>query len=81
MQPGPSIRTTIEDTESITAAVVTAVTEANGRKPATPLYKAIDTDALEELYQHGSPEVSFEYIGQRVTVHPDRTVSVSDLSA
>ncbi|MCO8244785.1 MULTISPECIES: HalOD1 output domain-containing protein [unclassified Haladaptatus] len=80
LQPEPSIRTTIADTGSITAAVITAVTEANGRKPATPLYEAIDTDALEDLYQHGSPEVSFEYIGQRVTIHSDRTVSVSDLS-
>ncbi|WP_190303824.1 HalOD1 output domain-containing protein [Haladaptatus sp. R4] len=72
-----SIRTTRPDTESITAAVVTAVTEANGTKPATLLYEVIDPDALEDLYQHGSPEVSFEYIGYHVTIHSDRTVSVS----
>ncbi|WP_435158703.1 HalOD1 output domain-containing protein [Haladaptatus sp. DFWS20] len=76
-QPEPSIRTTPSDTESITGAVVTAVTEANGTKPATPLYEVIDPDALEALYQHGSPEVSFEYIGYRVTIHSDRTVSVA----
>jgi Halobacterial output domain 1 len=75
-QPTPSIRTTLPDTGSITAAVVTAVTEANGTKPVTPLYEAIDPDALEALYQHGSPEVSFEYIGHRVTIHSDHTVSV-----
>ncbi|WP_435159224.1 HalOD1 output domain-containing protein [Haladaptatus sp. DFWS20] len=77
-QPELSIRTTRPDTESITAAVVTAVTEVNGTKPATPLYEVIDPDALENLYQHGSPEVSFEYAGQTVTIHPDRTVTVSD---
>ena len=79
-QPGPSIRTTSPDTESITAAVVTAVTEANGTEPTTPLYEAIDPDALEDLYQHASPEVNFEYIGYTVTIHPDRTVTVSKLN-
>ncbi|WP_458208826.1 HalOD1 output domain-containing protein [Haladaptatus sp. NG-SE-30] len=80
-QPELSIRTTGPDTESITAAVVTAVTEANGTKPATPLYEVIDPDALEALYQHGSPEVSFEYIGYHVTVHSDRTVSIADVDS
>jgi Halobacterial output domain 1 len=80
-QPKPSIRTTFPDTESVTAAVVTAVTEANGTEPATPLYTAIDPDALEALYQHGSPKVSFEYIAYRVTIHSDRTVSVVDLDS
>ncbi|SIR92329.1 hypothetical protein SAMN05421858_4560 [Haladaptatus litoreus] len=77
-QPEPSIRTTSANTESITAAVVTAVTDAMGAKPTTPLYEAIDPDALESLYQHASPKVSFEYAGQTVTIHPDRTVTVSD---
>ncbi|SIR98930.1 hypothetical protein SAMN05421858_5027 [Haladaptatus litoreus] len=76
-QPELSIRKTRPDTESVTAAVVTAVTEANGTKPATPLYEVIDPDALEDLYQHGSPEVSFEYIGYHITIHSDRTVSVA----
>ena len=80
-QPEPSIRTTRPDIESITANVVTAVTEANGMKPATPLYEVIDPDALEDLYQQGSPEVSFEYIGYHVTIHPDQTVTVSALNA
>jgi Halobacterial output domain 1 len=80
-QPEPSIRTARPDTESITAAVVTAVTEANGTKPVTPLYDVIDPDALEALYQHGSPEVNFEYIGYHVTVHSDWTVSVADVDS
>jgi hypothetical protein len=80
-QPEPSIRTTRPDTTSITAAVVTAVTEANETKPVTPLYDVIDPDALEALYQHGSPEVNFEYIGYHVTVHSDRTVSVADVDS
>ncbi|WP_458190197.1 HalOD1 output domain-containing protein [Haladaptatus sp. NG-WS-4] len=80
-QPELSIRTTRPDTESITAAVVTAVTKANGTKPSTPLYDVIDPDALEALYQHGSPEVNFEYIGYHVTVHSNRTVSVADVDS
>ena len=80
-QPDLSIRTTPTDTTSAVIDVVTAVTEANGTKPATPLYEVIDPDALEDLYQHGSPEVSFEYIGYRVTVHSDRTVSVADVDS
>jgi Halobacterial output domain 1 len=79
-QSEPSIRTTLPDTESVTAAVVTAVTEANGTKPATPLYEAINPDALENLYQHDSPEVSFEYAGHHITIHSDQTVTVSELS-
>ncbi|MFH5801618.1 HalOD1 output domain-containing protein [Haladaptatus sp. CMAA 1911] len=80
-QPGPSIRTTPTDVESITATVVRAVAEANGTNPATPLYEVIDPDALEALYQHGSPKVTFEYIGYRITIHADRTVSVSELDS
>ncbi|WP_227357523.1 HalOD1 output domain-containing protein [Haladaptatus salinisoli] len=76
-----SIHTTSTGTESITSTVVMAVTEANGTKPATPLYEAIDPDALEALYQHGSPEVRFEYIGYSITIHPDRTISVTEIGA
>jgi Halobacterial output domain 1 len=75
----PSLRTSPTDTESITTAVVTAVTEATGTKPTTPLYKAIDPDALESLYQHAAPTVRFKYAGQHVTIAPDRTVTVSEL--
>ncbi|GAA0238828.1 hypothetical protein GCM10009000_063010 [Halobacterium noricense] len=60
--------------------MVTAVTKANGTEPTTPLYEAIDPDALEDLYQHASPTVSFDYIGYRVTVFPDQTVTVSELN-
>ncbi|WP_266083124.1 HalOD1 output domain-containing protein [Haladaptatus caseinilyticus] len=76
--PEPSLHASPTDTESITAAVLTAVTEANGTKPSTLLYEAIDPDALEDLYQHGSPEVSFEYADKWVTIHPDRTITVSE---
>jgi hypothetical protein len=78
-QPEPLIRTTLTDTESITAAVVTAVTDATGTTPATPLYEAINPDALEDLYQHVSPKVSFEYAGHHITIHTDQTITVSDL--
>jgi hypothetical protein len=80
-QPEPSIRTTLPDTESITAAVVTAVTDATGTTPVTPLYEAIDPDALEDLYQHASPTVSFEYAGHHITIHSDQTITVSELNS
>ncbi|WP_227380432.1 HalOD1 output domain-containing protein [Haladaptatus halobius] len=80
-QPEPLIRTTAADAESIVSAIVSAVTEVNDAKPATPLYEAINPDALESLFQHSSPKVSFEYIGYRVTIHPDRTISVADVEA
>ncbi|SIR98300.1 hypothetical protein SAMN05421858_4967 [Haladaptatus litoreus] len=73
----PSLQTS-PPTQSITEAVVAAVTETSGTKPTTPLYEAIDPDALESLYQHGSPTVSFEYAGQHVTIAPDRTITVSN---
>jgi Halobacterial output domain 1 len=76
----PSIQNSSINKELITTAVITAVTDANGTKPATPLYEAIDPDALEDLYHHASPKVSFEYAGYSVTIHTDRTVSVSELN-
>ncbi|MFH5800589.1 HalOD1 output domain-containing protein [Haladaptatus sp. CMAA 1911] len=77
----PSIRVESETTESLTATVVRAVTEAKDRKPATPLYEAINPDALEDLYRRGSPEIRFEYVGYSVTIHSDRSVTVSELGA
>ncbi len=74
----PSLQTPPPATQSITSAVVTAVTEALGTTPATPLYEAIDPDALESLYQHAAPTVRFEYAGQHVTIASDRTITVSD---
>ncbi|WP_435158451.1 HalOD1 output domain-containing protein [Haladaptatus sp. DFWS20] len=41
----------------------------------------IDPDALEALYQHTSPEVSFEYAGHHITIHSDQTVTVSELNS
>lgn len=75
--PEPLLRTSPPDSKSITNAVVAAVTEATDSTPTTPLYKAIDPDALKSLYQHGSPEVRFDYAGTQVTIHPDRMITVS----
>lgn len=77
----PSIRTESETTESLTATVVRAVAEAKDAEPATPLYEAINPDALEDLYRRGSPEIRFEYVGYSVTIHSDRSVTVSELGA
>jgi len=48
---------------------------------ATPLYDAVDTDALERLLSRDAAgrhptEVSFEYAGYRVTARSDGTVAV-----
>ncbi|RBI60140.1 hypothetical protein DMJ13_20535 [halophilic archaeon] len=58
--------------------MVTTVAQVNGRKPATPLYEVIDPDALEDLYHHSPLQVSFEYCGYQVTIHPDQTVTVTE---
>lgn len=66
--------------ESIIEAVIEAVLEVHGSAPQTPLYQAIDPDALEQLYQHSSPTVQFEYIGYQITIDSHRAVSVSELA-
>jgi hypothetical protein len=79
-QSSPLIRTSPAQSESIATAIVRSIEQVDGTKPDTPLYEAIEPDALNDLYQHASPEVSFEYAGYSVTIHADQTVTVSDLN-
>ncbi|RBI58768.1 hypothetical protein DMJ13_25550 [halophilic archaeon] len=58
--------------------MVEAVAQAKGTKPATPLYDMINPDALQALYEQAAPKVSFDYVGYKVTIYPDQTISVSD---
>lgn len=59
-------------------AVVETVTEAQGQEPTStePLYRAIDTDALDDLMRSGDGDVRVEFAfeGHRVTVEDDGTV-------
>lgn len=78
-QSSTRIHTTPTDDESLTVAIIRAVTQKNGMEPAVPLYEAIDTDALECLAWDTTVEISFEYIGYRITIQGDDIITVSDL--
>lgn len=80
MGPTPSNR-------SLSHAVVEAVAEAEGVDPValrTPLYEAIDPDALDAVFESAdeSPpldgRVFFEYYGYTVAVASDGTVALTD---
>ena len=70
-----------EPDESVTMAVIRAVSDAIGTGPEElpPLADAVDPDALETLFagSRTSAEVSFRYAGRSVTVAADRTVTVA----
>lgn len=79
--------TQIDAGEQLVHEVVSAVATAEGVDPCdlSPLYSAIDPDALERLLSTGDRaggaalEVTFEYHGYDVTVTPDATVELSAL--
>lgn len=79
--PDHSVQLTPTDTDSLLTSIITAVTQATGSDPDTPLYDVIDPDALTDLYERSSPTVDFEYAGSHVTIHPDQTITVTDHSA
>lgn len=61
----------------ITHAVITAVAaaaECDRTAVQPPLYEVVDPDALNALYQHVTPHVTFDYAGYRVEIQPDQTV-------
>lgn len=63
-------------------AVVEAVAAREGAEPAEvpePLYESIDPDALDALVASAeSGEVSFTYLGHRVTVDADGRVTLRE---
>lgn len=68
----------LEDEETISMAVVTAVANATGQSPLEmePLWESVDVDALEALLWDtdrtgSSLTVSFTYCGREVTVTDD----------
>lgn len=65
----------------VSTAVVESVSTATDT-PALelpPLQDAVDPDALDGLFaeQPTTASVRFRYAGRAVTVHPDRTITVS----
>jgi len=71
---------------SVTAAVVAAVADRRGVDPTAlepPLHDAIDTDALERLFEPTrrgarAGTVTFAYDGLSITVDSDGTVDVTE---
>ncbi|WP_227376328.1 HalOD1 output domain-containing protein [Haladaptatus halobius] len=41
-----------------------------------PLYEAIDPDALDALYRHGSPAVEFDYAGYHISIAAEQMISI-----
>ena len=78
---------TFLDGEAPSNAVVELVADANGVSPVdieTPLYEAIDPDALDRFVASTDAasdtvlEIVFTYAGHEVTVRGDGTVVLSD---
>lgn len=78
-QSSTRIRTAPSDEESLIVAIIRAVTQKNGVEPAVPLHEVIDTDALECLSRNSTVEASFEYIGYRIIIQENNTITVTDL--
>jgi len=69
----PSQTFTCGDDETVSAVVVRAVAAFTGQDPLSmePLYRSIDPDALDALFEPPSPEagaVEFSFCGLRVQV-------------
>lgn len=68
--------------EPVTAAVITAIAEHEEIDPVElepPLFEAIDVDALNELFPHGSEgTIQFLYRGHQITVSADGEVTIED---
>lgn len=74
------------DGEPITTIVVEAIAEAEDCDPTDleALYRAVDTDALDALFDDGTPghlrdgQLSFVYSGYEVTISSDGAVDLGE---
>jgi len=76
---GSDSLTTANEELAPSLRVVTAIAKATGDDPATmaPLFRSIDTDALDNLLDADTQlEVVFEYQGRAIEVSTDGYVSV-----
>ncbi len=86
VDPTPFVHRTGAESDSdgtVSSVVVEALAEAEGTTPTgltTPLYEAVDPDALDRLFETGSASASgrveFSYADYRVTVTVDDDVYV-----
>ena len=69
----------MDGTERPSEAVVSLVANRENVdvQEMTPLYDAIDPDALDSLFRDGAGNVKFEYEGYLVTVDHENGVDVS----
>lgn len=76
----------VDESEQLSQAVIAAVADAEQADPLdlTPLYQAIDPDALDSLFKsvagegtRAVDEISFEYHGYDVTVAADGDIQLS----
>jgi len=79
-----TLRHDLDSVHDLSTTVVSAVSDAVDVPPLElpPLSDAIDADALNALFRReigGTPDsISFTYVGCRVTVRGDGTVTVAD---
>lgn len=68
--------------ESLSVAIIEAVAAQEGVDPTElpePLYESIHTDALDQLFDSVSGQVTFEYFGYEVTVYNTGDVELNSL--
>jgi hypothetical protein len=69
---------------TVSEAVLTAVAEREGvaeHELRPPLYDVINPEALDALFREATGSVTFEYLGYRVTVDSDCTVTLASSGA
>jgi hypothetical protein len=70
----------VKTSESVSYAVVEAIAEREGVRPAElsyPLFEAINPEALDTLFRDTLGHLSFEFHGYVVTVDQDGAVELS----
>lgn len=73
--------------EEVSTAVIRALEEVTGTPAgeATPLYNAVDPDALDALFRDRDTDddylVQFEHDGYRITVTGDAEVRIGDVGS
>jgi hypothetical protein len=73
----------MDSDHTVSEAVLAAVAEREGvdeTELETPLYEAIDPDALDDLFRDGRGHVSFQYAGYVVTIDHDRNIKLTPLN-
>ncbi|MFC7140845.1 HalOD1 output domain-containing protein [Halosimplex aquaticum] len=74
-----------EARDQVSIDVIETIASVTDMDPLTmepPLYEAIDTDALDSLYENGAvASVEFEYNGHTIRIDDEQTVTVDGRGA